>query len=141
MHPFQKDVETWVENCFGERIAKDAEERSYRFLEESLELVQAVGISKESAHKLVDYVFSRSKGDIAQELGGVMVTLAALSGAVKHDMLTAGETEVTRCWQNIFKIREKHFSKPSFDPDQLHLELPVCKRCRSHEHHVSDCPE
>ena len=75
---FQYRVKPWMDKCFGSTISKDRIERNHRFLEEALELVQACECTAEEAHQLVDYVFSRPIGDKPQEVGGVMVTLAAL---------------------------------------------------------------
>jgi hypothetical protein len=109
---FQARVKAWLLECFGETIAADKTERCHRFLEESLELVQSIGITASEAHQLVDYVFSRPTGDRQQECGGVMVTLAALCQAVDLDMTQAGETELTRVWTKIEKIRAKQAGKP-----------------------------
>jgi len=40
---FQERVKPWMLECFGEAIFLDSEERNFRFLEESLELMQACG--------------------------------------------------------------------------------------------------
>lgn len=108
---FQGDVGDWLIKCFGKEIASDITERNYRFLEEALELVQSNGCSKEDCLKLVDYVYSRPKGEINQEVGGVMVTLAALCEANSIDLATCSGNEVNRVLNNIEKIRAKHFSK------------------------------
>jgi hypothetical protein len=83
---FQEQVQPWLTKCFGTVIASDKVERNHRFLEESLELVQATGCTQSEAHQLVDYVFNRPVGEPAQEVGGVMVTLAALCLANRLDM-------------------------------------------------------
>lgn len=113
---FQNRVHRWVLACFGSQIASDKEERNHRFLEESLELVQAAGCTKEEALKLVDYVFGREIGELEQEVGGVMNTLAALCNAHGIDMMLAGEIEVDRCWTKVDKIRAKQAAKPKFSP-------------------------
>lgn len=115
---FQSRVRPWLIECFGEMIAGDREERNHRFLEESLELVQSLGCSCEEAHQLVDYVFGREVGVPAQEVGGVMVTLAALCLANKLNMHTDGETELARITQPamVEKIRAKQAAKPQFGP-------------------------
>lgn len=41
--PFQQRLHSWVVAAFGEQVAGDKIERNHRFLEESLELVQALG--------------------------------------------------------------------------------------------------
>ena len=48
---------------------------------------------------LVDYVWSRPIGEPEQEVGGVMVTLAAYCLAADLDMHAAGETELARILQ------------------------------------------
>lgn len=108
---FQTDVKEWTTNCFGTAIAEDKVERNFRFFEEATELVQATGMTKEQCLKLVDYVFDRPVGQFHQELGGVMVVLAALSNAYRCDMLLQGEVELNRCWNRIDKIRAKQAAK------------------------------
>lgn len=113
---FQKRVDNFVLECFGAEIASDKVERNHRFLEEALELVQSIGCTKEDALMLVDYVFDRPTGETSQEIGGVMVTLAALCNANAKDMNYYGEVELVRVWNKIEKIREKQKSKPKNSP-------------------------
>lgn len=113
---YQDRVHSFMLACFGEAIAADGVERNHRFLEESLELVQALGCTASEAHQLVDYVFGRPVGEPHQETGGALVTLAALCNAHKIDMDIAGETELTRCWSKIEKIRAKQAAKPKHGP-------------------------
>lgn len=114
--PFQARVQPWMMACFGPEIAADRSERSHRFLEESLELVQACGCTADEAHQLVDYVYGRPVGEPDQEVGGVMVTLAALCLAAGLDMHQAGERELTRIWGAVEKIRAKQAAKPKHSP-------------------------
>lgn len=116
MKAFQDQVLPWMLKCFGEEISNDAEERNHRFLEESLELVQACGCTASEAHQLVDYVFNRPVGDKPQEVGGVMVTLAALCLAQKLDMHQCSHDELQRIWEKIDSIREKQKRKPMHSP-------------------------
>jgi hypothetical protein len=111
---FQERVYPWTVECFGEKVALDKTERNYRFLEESLELTQSLGLTKEQCLKIVDYVFSRDIGEPKQEIGGVVVTLAALCSANKLDMNECAETELARVLTKIDKIRAKHNNKPDF---------------------------
>lgn len=113
---FQTRVKVWLLACFGEEVAGDKEERTYRFLEEALELAQACGASPSSCHELVNYTFSRPVGEKFQEVGGVMVTLAALCLANSLSMDQAGERELERVWKKIDEIRKKNESKPDFSP-------------------------
>lgn len=113
---FQQRVKPWMNECFGPKISADVTERNHRFLEEALELVQANGLTYEEADQLVCYVYGRDQGDINQEVGGVMVTLAALCSALDVDMHKAGEIELSRIWQKIDEIRAKQAAKPRNSP-------------------------
>ncbi|WP_218179140.1 hypothetical protein [Pseudomonas gingeri] len=113
---FQQRVQPWMLACFGEMIAGDREERNHRFLEEALELVQSLGATADEAHQLVDYVYGRPVGEPGQEVGGVMVTLAALCQANSLDMHQQAETELARIWTKVEQIRAKQASKPQFGP-------------------------
>lgn len=103
--PFQYRVKPWITECFGPEISGDQQERNHRFLEEALELVQACGATASEAHQLVDYVYGRPVGDKIQEIGGVMVTLAALCLAHGLNMHLAGEAELQRIWTKVDQIR------------------------------------
>lgn len=102
--------------CFGSMIAGDKEERNHRFLEEALELVQSCDCTRQEAHQLVDYVYGRPVGEKTQEVGGVMVTLAALCLAQELNMHEAGETELNRIWTKVEQIRAKQATKPKHSP-------------------------
>jgi hypothetical protein len=111
--PLQARVAPWMQECFGPVISADRLERSDRFLEEALELTQAADYTADRAHALVDYVFGRPRGELVQEVGGVMVTLAALCLAQAVDMHEAGERELARinAPATIAKIRAKQAAK------------------------------
>ena len=115
---FQLSVRSWVLECFGPRIADDIIERNYRFLEESLELVQSLGCTRADCLALVDYVYGRDRGQPVQEVGGVMVTLAALCAANYLDMQQAAEHELARIMQPeiMAKIRSKQAAKAIVSP-------------------------
>ncbi|WP_342643414.1 hypothetical protein [Rhodoligotrophos ferricapiens] len=117
---FQQEVDRWLIACFGETIARDKVERNHRFLEEALELVQSGGCTKSEAHQLVDYVFGRPVGDMSQEVGGVMNTLAALCLSYGLDMDQCGAAEMARVWAKVEQIREKQRNKPKHSPLPQH---------------------
>lgn len=116
IEPFQPRVKPWLLACFGEMIAGDKEERNHRFLEEALELVQACGCTEDEAIQLVSYVYGRPVGEPSQEVGGVMVTLAALCLAHGMDMHGSAETELARIWTKVEQIRAKQAAKPKHSP-------------------------
>ena|ERR1035437_5629192 len=113
---FQRRVQDWMMECFSAEICRDRQERNHRFIEEALELVQACGCTAGEAHQLVDYVYGRGRGEINQEVGGVMVTLAALCTCNNADMANSGETELAHVWTKIEKIRAKQAGKPKHSP-------------------------
>lgn len=123
-------VQKWCVECFGETTAADVVERNWRFLEEALELVQSLGGSKDDVIKMVDYTYNRERGEPHQEMGGTMVTLAALSAANGMDMMQAFEDEFARINrpEMIEKIRGKHATKPHKSPlpgDYKHAKPPT----------------
>lgn len=132
---FQQRAKPWLLKCFGEAIAGDREERNHRFLEEALELVQACGCTASEAHQLVDYTFGRPVGEKSQEVGGVMVTLAALCLAQGLDMHAEGETELARinAPDMVLKIRAKQAAKPKHSP------LPAHSSCRMEDGRCGIC--
>lgn len=113
---FQSRVNDWMLKCFGVEISRNKTERNHRFLEEALELVQSCDCTQSEAHELVDYVFGRPIGEPRQEVGGVMVTLAALCVAHGFDMAEAGDDELTRVWTKKEQIRAKQAAKPKNSP-------------------------
>lgn len=116
MKSFQQRVQDWMMECFSMEICRDTQERNHRFLEESLELVQATGCTASEAHQLVDYVFGRPAGEPSQEVGGVMVTLSALCTARDIPVEHSGEIELARIWTKIDQIRAKQAAKPKHSP-------------------------
>ncbi len=113
---FQKRVEEWLKACFPAAVRSDRAERTHRFLEEALELAQANGCSREDAAALVQYVYDRPIGRPDLEVGGTMVTLAALCSASAINMDEAGDRELVRNWERIDQIRAKQASKPHGSP-------------------------
>lgn len=113
---FQSRVERWLEACFSPDVRTNRGERTHRFLEEALELAQANGCTRDDAFALIEYVFGRPAGEAAQEVGGVMVTLASLCSASEINMDNAGDRELERNWERIDLIRSKQQAKPHGSP-------------------------
>lgn len=112
----QNAVNRWMRDCFVTPDAMTLEQRAFRFGEEANELLQASGISREDAHRLVDYVYDREIGAIEQEIGGVGVTLLGVAEVANITAQVAIERELHRCIQNTEKIREKDRQKPKRSP-------------------------
>ena len=109
---FQSRVAPWMHETFGPEISADRLERGDRLLEEVLELLQSGGYPAYRIARLASYVYGRPAGEPAQEVGGVMVTLAAYCLAHEMDMHAAGETELARVWTKVEAIRAKQAAKP-----------------------------
>ena len=109
----QQRVAPWLDATFGSTISNDRVERGDRLLEEVLELLQAGGYDPTRVAALTGYVWRRPSGDTEQEVGGVMVTLAAYCLAFGVDMHTAGDVELARVWTKVAAIRAKQAAKPT----------------------------
>lgn len=109
---FQTRVRQWSLDCFGAEVTAERLERGDRFLEEVFELLQSGNYPRERIAQLAAYVWSRPTGEPSQEVGGVMVTLAAYCQAHGLDMHQAGETELERVGTKVEAIRAKQAAKP-----------------------------
>jgi len=112
LQTFQSRVRSWMLTCFGEEISSDRLERGDRLLEEVFELLQSGNYPRERVAALEQYVWSRDVGNPAQEVGGVMTTLASYCLAHGLDMHNAAENELARVWTKVEKIRAKQAAKP-----------------------------
>jgi hypothetical protein len=119
---FQQRVGDWMDKCFKRSLYSDMVERGDRFLEEAIEMLQAHDYPRERIPTLVDYVYNRPKGESAQEVGGVMITLAGFCHIAGHDMQAEGERELARINRPevMKKIRAKQEAK-----NALHFDSPL----------------
>ena len=113
MNYFQTNVGVWLNQVFEQKIADNPRQRMQRFLEEALEWFQAEDMTKQDAIALVDYVYSRPKGEPTQEIGGVIVTAAAACSRMGYSMELCANDELERICQPeiIEKIRRKQNAK------------------------------
>lgn len=84
MRPTTAIAFDWATRAFGKQMT-DLPTRALRVAEEAIELTQAKDVSREMMHKLVDAVYDRPKGDEAQEIGGVMMTITLYAAALGSD--------------------------------------------------------
>lgn len=101
--------------CFGRKNVTTIQTRVFRFLEEAVELAQSLGCTEEEARRVVNYVFTRPKGDPAQEVGGTLVTLAVMCEALGLNMESCAENEYRRILSKTEEIRARNKSKPDFN--------------------------
>lgn len=141
---FQARATEWARSTFPIDHVNSPTERAWRFLEEAIELAQAIGIKRREASTLVEYVFARPTGIPAQEVGGTMTTLAVLCSTLGISLLTAAEAELARIstLEAREKVLRKHMSKPrsvttpiiesTNTPSCLHRHLDmdgICHAC------------
>ena len=109
----QTDTFQWFNLCLPGVEYANLKERAFRFLEESLELVQSLGVTEEEINKLIKYTYSRPLGSPAQEVGGVMLTLAVLCTIADLDLESCAVNELLKVSNPsvMQKIREKQASK------------------------------
>lgn len=114
---YQDRCEDWLtEVCRNDPT--DLPERRARFIEEALELVQALGMSESDVMEVVGYVFNRPLGLPGQEFGGAQSTLAVLAAHAGYDLMEEAEQELARVWQPevMDKIRRKRATRHGRGP-------------------------
>jgi len=102
----------------------DLAERLARHKEEDNELCQSLGMSREEAHRLVDYTWDRPVGEPAKEIGSTLLTLASLCVVAGYDMAECGEADLEKLQrpETIARIRAKRATRhgrgplPGLDP-------------------------
>jgi hypothetical protein len=102
----------------------DVTERMARFFEEANETCQAFGMTREEAHQLVDYTYSRPSGEPEKEIGAAMVTLTSMCVVAGYDLMKCAEADLAKLVrpETIERIRAKRATRhgrgplPGFDP-------------------------
>lgn len=92
----QVRIAEWCLAAFGLDHTASIQQRGVRFLEEAIEAYQACGCDQEMAHKLVDYIFAKPIGDLAQEIGQVGLSVLALANAAQVSADAEEAAEVAR---------------------------------------------
>lgn len=108
----QRALLDWAERCFGP-TALQRRQRALRFLEESLELCQAMELTPADVETMSAYTFSRPGGWPRQEIGGVMMTLYSLAERIGVSVEEEELREFDRIMDPAFvaQIRVKHAQK------------------------------
>lgn len=106
---YQDRAALWLETCFGEVGSPTRKQkRAWRFVEESIELAQALDVTREEYDELLSYSYSRAKGEAHQEIGGVMLTLAGVCESNGLKLQECAEKELARVWTKVDAIRAKN---------------------------------
>ena len=111
---FQMRLMACLKSCLGFKVLENKKFRKDRFLEEALELVQALEYTESEAHQMVRYVFNRPKGNPEQEVGGVATTLVCLCDVYGFDFIECAEKELASIYERMDAIRKKQAVKPVF---------------------------
>ncbi|MFC0679414.1 hypothetical protein ACFFGH_16380 [Lysobacter korlensis] len=92
----QAQTHEWCVAAFGDHDARSVAQRGLRLAEEAIETAQACGCDAAMLHRLIDHVYSKPVGELAQELGGLGVTLLALAEAAGISADDAEQLELAR---------------------------------------------
>lgn len=85
----------WAVQMFGS-VVYDRQERAARLLEEALELAHSQRLDPRIASALLNRVYSRPVGDVAEEIGQVQLALDILSENLGLDPYLEAEREFRR---------------------------------------------
>lgn len=85
----------WARETFGE-IALQPRERALRFIEEVIELAQAMNIEPEIVSAIIRRVYSRPSGAVPREMGQCLTTFEMLALAIGVDADAEATAELDR---------------------------------------------
>jgi hypothetical protein len=102
----QKLTWDWGIRCFGEGHMHNRRVRALRMVEEAVEAAQACELDPAVLHLLIDKVYGRPRGDLAQELGGVLLTTSVLATSINVSLEDLYFTELQRC----LRYNPEHFA-------------------------------
>jgi NTP pyrophosphatase (non-canonical NTP hydrolase) len=102
----------WAKSTFPNSASnEDPQVRVFIFLEEAIELAQAVGICEEKVFEQVRHVYDKPIGDIDQEMGGTMATLMMAAESLSLDAGLECEKELESAWKRQTQIQAKSKTK------------------------------
>ena len=96
----------WAVDTFG-YIARDPKERTLRFLEEAIELGQAMDIDPEQVSSIIGRVYLREPGSPPKEIGQALATLELLAKAVDVD----ADAEATKEFYRVQSVPKEEWAK------------------------------
>lgn len=85
----------WARAMFGE-VALDPRERTLRFIEEAVELAQAMEIDAATLAAIVERVYRRPAGSVAREIGQCQATFECLARVLGVDSDQEATAELAR---------------------------------------------
>lgn len=94
----------WAAKTFGP-AAMDRQELAARLVEEAIEVAQVEGVALAVVGKVAERVYSRPPGELAQEIGGTMITLQAMAERAGLNLDECADAE----WNRVCSIPVEHF--------------------------------
>lgn len=77
----QQEVLDWATEMFGP-VARNLDERGARLAEEAIEVAHTAGVPIEVIIKIAERIYTKPKGEMRSEIGGVALTLDAICALV-----------------------------------------------------------
>lgn len=99
METLQGLIYNWTVAMFGSARATSKKERAFRFIEEAIELAQALGLNHEEVVAVVNRNYQVDAGDVAKELAQTQFTLYALAESIGEDAEGLCRSELSRVRQ------------------------------------------
>lgn len=96
----------WAHDTFGE-IALDPRERTLRFLEEAVELAQAMGVAMDTTDAIVARVYRKPPGEPRREFGQALATFELLAKAAEVD----ADAEATKEFHRVQSIPKAEWER------------------------------
>ena len=115
----------WARRSFPDEQMKNPATRSLRVVEEAMELAQACDVPLETVQLCATTVYSRPKGDVAQEIGGVLMTIYLFVGAL--GWLYGGHSPIfffVKELRRVLAKPPKHFTDRNAEKTALGLDVP-----------------
>lgn len=111
MRDKQKELATLVTATWSHELMYNPRERALRFLEEAVELVQAMRLTRDEVFTSVLRVYSRPPGDAPKEIGQVYQTLLCTAEALDVDASAQLEQNVEYIRNNRDLLRSRFLQK------------------------------
>jgi hypothetical protein len=104
-----RQVRAWVREAFGPVLAapEAPRERGLRFVEEAIELAQALGVTAQEVAALTQRVYEKPADSVAKEVPQVFICLLAVVGAYGQDLVALVNNE----WARIQNLGPAHFTE------------------------------
>jgi translation elongation factor EF-G len=108
---FTHEIGHWGRDTFGDLVFSNKQERAARLIEEAIEVGQTLGVEPPMVHAIVDVIYAKPKGALAQALGGVIITWAGLLHALNLSATKIMADAQSDCWDRQEQIKKKHEEK------------------------------